>query len=36
LGHTVYFMPPYVIEPEQMDHLVQGTLAVLDDMQRDR
>jgi len=36
LGHTVYFMPPYVIEPEQMDHLVQGTLAVLDDMQRGR
>ncbi len=32
LGNTVYFMPPYVIEPAQMDMLVEGTIAVLDDL----
>ena len=36
LGRTVYFMPPYVIEPEHMDRLVHGTLAVLEDLQRIR
>ncbi|MEK6663992.1 MAG: adenosylmethionine--8-amino-7-oxononanoate transaminase [Pseudomonadota bacterium] len=30
LGHTVYFMPPYVITMEEMALLVQGTLACLD------
>ena len=33
LGNTVYFMPPYVIEPGQMDLIVEGTLAILDDLQ---
>jgi len=32
LGNTVYFMPPYVIEEEQMHMLVDGTCAILDDM----
>jgi adenosylmethionine-8-amino-7-oxononanoate aminotransferase len=32
LGNTVYFMPPYVIEAEHMDMLVEGTCAILDDM----
>jgi adenosylmethionine-8-amino-7-oxononanoate aminotransferase len=31
LGNTVYFMPPYVINEQEMDLLVAGTLAVLDD-----
>ena len=30
LGNTVYFMPPYVIEMEEMGQLIQGTLACLD------
>jgi adenosylmethionine-8-amino-7-oxononanoate aminotransferase len=29
LGQTVYFMPPYVIQPEHMDFLVERTLDVL-------
>ncbi len=29
IGNTVYFMPPYVIEEEEMDFLVQGTLELL-------
>ena len=33
LGNTVYFMPPYVIEEDQMDMLVNGTCAILDGMQ---
>jgi adenosylmethionine-8-amino-7-oxononanoate aminotransferase len=32
LGKTVYFMPPYVIEEDQMDLLVDGTCAILDGM----
>ena len=32
LGKTVYFMPPYVIEEDQMDRLVDGTRAILDGM----
>lgn len=34
LGNTVYFMPPYVIEPGQMDLIVEGTIAILDDLQQ--
>ena len=30
LGNTVYFMPPYVIEEEQMNMLVNGICAILD------
>lgn len=30
LGNTVYFMPPYVIDEEEMQHLVQATLRVID------
>ncbi len=30
LGHTVYFMPPYVVGMEEIALLVQGTLACLD------
>ncbi|HVY05802.1 MAG TPA: adenosylmethionine--8-amino-7-oxononanoate transaminase [Burkholderiales bacterium] len=30
LGNTVYFMPPYVIEENHMDLLVEGTCAILD------
>lgn len=30
LGNTVYFMPPYVIDEQEMDLLVAGTLAALD------
>ena len=30
LGNTVYFMPPYVIERQEMEQLIQGTLACLD------
>ena len=29
MGNTVYFMPPYVIEEDEMDFLVQGTLELL-------
>ena len=32
LGNTVYFMPPYIIEEEHMDMLVEGTCAILDGM----
>ena len=32
LGNTVYFMPPYVIEEEHMDLLVDATCEVLDGM----
>ena len=30
IGQTVYFMPPYVIEAEQMAQLVNATLRTLD------
>ena len=30
IGQTVYFMPPYVIEAEQMAMLVAATLRTLD------
>ena len=33
LGNTVYFMPPYVIDEDQMDILVGGTCTILDDME---
>ena len=33
LGNTVYFMPPYVIDEDQMDTLVEGTCAILDDVE---
>ena len=29
IGHTVYFMPPYVIDEEEIDALVSGALAAL-------
>ncbi len=32
IGNTVYFMPPYVIDEEQMDFLLRQTRAVLDDV----
>ena len=32
LGKTVYFMPPYVIDEEQMDLLVDAACAILDAM----
>jgi len=32
LGNTVYFMPPYIIKEEHMDMLVEGTCAILDDV----
>ena len=32
LANTVYFMPPYVIEEDQMDIIVAGTCAILDGM----
>jgi len=31
IGNTVYFMPPYVIDEEQMDFLLRQTRAVLDE-----
>lgn len=30
MGNTVYFMPPYIIEDAEMQHLVAATLATLD------
>jgi adenosylmethionine-8-amino-7-oxononanoate aminotransferase len=30
LGNTVYFMPPYIINDQEMDFLVAGILQVLD------
>jgi len=30
IGNTVYLMPPYVIGDDEIDHLVDGTLATLD------
>lgn len=33
LGNTVYFMPPYVINDEQVDLLADRTLALLDEIQ---
>ena len=32
LGNTVYFMPPYVIQEEQMTLLVDGTCSILDSL----
>ncbi|MEX0960763.1 MAG: adenosylmethionine--8-amino-7-oxononanoate transaminase [Burkholderiales bacterium] len=31
LGRTVYFMPPYIIGPDEMQLLADGTLTALDD-----
>jgi adenosylmethionine---8-amino-7-oxononanoate aminotransferase len=33
MGNTVYFMPPYVVNEEHMQHLVNGTLAVLNQLE---
>ena len=33
LGRTVYFMPPYVIEPDEIDLLVDRTVALLDELE---
>jgi len=33
LGRTVYFMPPYVIEPDEIDLLVDRTVALLDKLE---
>jgi adenosylmethionine-8-amino-7-oxononanoate aminotransferase len=33
IGNTVYWMPPYVIEEDEMDLLVSATCAILDKMQ---
>ena len=30
IGHTVYFMPPYIISAAEMDQLVAGTLSVIE------
>ena len=30
LGRTVYFMPPYVIEPQDIELLVERTAGLLD------
>ena len=30
LGNTVYFMPPYIIDEQEIDLLVAGTLRALD------
>lgn len=35
IGNTVYFMPPYVVEEAEMRHLVDGTLATLDNLESD-
>lgn len=32
LGNTIYFMPPYIITEVEIDHLISGTLRVLDSM----
>ncbi|MBI3715837.1 MAG: adenosylmethionine--8-amino-7-oxononanoate transaminase [Betaproteobacteria bacterium] len=32
IGASVYFMPPYIVEDEEFAFLVDGTLAVLDEM----
>jgi adenosylmethionine-8-amino-7-oxononanoate aminotransferase len=33
LGRTVYFMPPYVIAPEEIELLVDRTAALLDELE---
>jgi adenosylmethionine-8-amino-7-oxononanoate aminotransferase len=30
LGNVVYFMPPYVVTPEQIDLIVQTAIAGID------
>lgn len=35
MGHTVYWMPPYVINRDEAAHLVSGTLAALDALAAD-
>lgn len=34
IGSTVYFMPPYVIEDEEFQHLVTQALAIIDELCR--
>ena len=29
IGNTVYFMPPYVINEEEMNHMVDQTLNII-------
>jgi adenosylmethionine-8-amino-7-oxononanoate aminotransferase len=33
LGRTVYFMPPYVIAPDEIELLVGRTAALLDELE---
>jgi adenosylmethionine-8-amino-7-oxononanoate aminotransferase len=30
LGNTVYFMPPYIVDQGEMDHLATGALQALE------
>lgn len=32
LGTTIYFMPPYIIDEQEMDLLIDGTLKILDSL----
>jgi adenosylmethionine---8-amino-7-oxononanoate aminotransferase len=34
IGNTVYFMPPYIIEEKEFQHLVTQTLAIIDELCR--
>ena len=34
LGNTVYFMPPYIIEEQEMDLLLAGTTRALNSWQQ--
>ncbi|MDN5836340.1 MAG: adenosylmethionine--8-amino-7-oxononanoate transaminase, partial [Nitrosospira sp.] len=34
MGNTVYFMPPYIIDEQEMDFLVAGTLRALDEQKK--
>ncbi|AUM01493.1 adenosylmethionine--8-amino-7-oxononanoate transaminase [Zoogloeaceae bacteirum Par-f-2] len=31
IGHTVYFMPPYIVDAAEIDHLMRGARAALDE-----
>jgi adenosylmethionine-8-amino-7-oxononanoate aminotransferase len=36
IGKTVYFMPPYVMQPEEMEQLFQATCTVLDALHQEK
>ena len=34
LGNTIYFLPPYIIEPEQLERVYRAAESLLDELDK--